>query len=131
MKWTFFFSMLSSACLALWSCSDAGSAEFTAGPRCEKLEKRFEQALASGGTCSADADCACYGQSTRVSKCGGVTDKKTAAELAAIAKEFRSLKCPRAYRCAYWNCVPACYRGKCVSSLLKNTMEKDRPRGKK
>ncbi|MBP7737425.1 MAG: hypothetical protein KA369_15700 [Spirochaetes bacterium] len=109
--------------MAFWACSCSESA---ADPRCAELEKRFDRVLgAAGGLCSADSDCACYGQSTTASKCGGVTDGKAAAALAAIGNEFHALKCPRNYRCAPWKCVPVCHKGKCVTDLLKRSMEKN------
>jgi hypothetical protein len=109
------------AIMMSWACSRSESAIV---PRCAELEKRFDRVLAAaGGSCSADADCACYGQSTTGSKCGGVTDGKTASALTAIGKEFHTRKCPRHYRCAAWKCVPVCHKGKCVTDLLKKSME--------
>jgi hypothetical protein len=115
-------TILSGALALLSSCSRSESA---VNPRCEELEKRFDRILAAAdGSCSADVDCACYGQSTSGSKCGGMTDRKTAAAIEPIAKEFRALNCPRNYRCDPWKCVPACFKSKCVTDLLKKTMEK-------
>ncbi len=114
---------LAAACMIYSSCSRSESA---GDPRCAEIEKRFDGTLAAAsGSCAADAECACYGQVTTKSRCGGVTDSKTASALAAIAKEYYALKCPRYYRCAAWKCVPACYRGTCVTDRLKQTMEKN------
>ncbi len=117
---------IAAAIMASTSCSRSESAT---DPRCLEMEKRFDRVLAAAdGSCSADSDCACYGQSTTGSRCGGVTDSKTAAALAAIGKEYHALKCPRKHRCAPWRCVPVCHKGKCVTDLLKKTMEKNRGR---
>lgn len=115
-------ALVSAMLTLISSCSRSESAT---GPRCAELEKQFARVLGDGGSCSADSDCACYGQSTTASKCGGVSDCKTAAALAAIGKEYHALKCPRNYRCAPWKCVPVCRKGKCVTDLLKKSMEKN------
>ncbi|HPA70693.1 MAG TPA: hypothetical protein PKY31_00400 [Spirochaetota bacterium] len=112
---------LTGACAIVLSCSRSESA---VDSRCAEIERRYDAVLAAApGRCAGDADCACYGQVTTRSRCGGVTDRKSAAALEAIAKEFFALKCPRHYRCAAWKCVPACLDGTCVTGQLKRMME--------
>lgn len=114
-------AMLAAGCALVSSCTRFESA---VDSRCAEIERRYDAVLAAApGTCAGDADCACYGQATTRSRCGGVTDRKSVAALEAIAKEFHALKCPRHYRCAAWKCVPACLDGTCVTRQLKRMME--------
>jgi len=116
-------AMLIAACAQVSSCTRSASA---VDSRCAEIERRYDAVLAAApGTCASDADCACHGQVTTRSRCGGITDRKSADSLREIAKEFYALKCPRNYRCAAWKCVPACYEGKCVTGYFKKVMGKN------
>lgn len=81
---------------------------------CVVDEARFTQALKDrDDRCSTDADCACYNGGMRASGCGGVTSAKTAAQLAAIAEQFRKDGCRSGINCAAWACRPECASGRC------------------
>jgi hypothetical protein len=68
--------------------------------RCAQLAADFDAALGQAtGACEKETDCGSY--SAGVGKnCGGATDKASAARLATIKEEFRSLKCPHTVHCA-------------------------------
>lgn len=81
---------------------------------CKRLQSQFEQALASGGACSTDADCSCH-DVLGLSGALGVTDHKTAARLNELVMTFDQNKCPSA--CVQTavppTCVAHCVDGRC------------------
>ncbi len=107
-------AVFTAACVTLSSCSDAGYAEYALESKCNRLEKRFDEILAAADdSCAKNSDCACYNPVSVKSHCGGVTGKKTAAELAKIWNEFQALRCPRKVHCRAWHCMPECFNGSC------------------
>jgi hypothetical protein len=82
---------------------------------CAAFHARFDDALAHApGTCATDADCDCYPGGLGASpSCGGITDRKTAAALHAIADDFARASCRMTIQCSASVCAPRCERGRC------------------
>lgn len=82
---------------------------------CVVTAAKYDVVLAgASGACSTDADCDCFpGGISRKGACGGVTDKKTAAQLHALNAEFAKDKCVKEMNCAPRPCTPKCDKGIC------------------
>jgi len=94
---------------------ESGSAAGPASTSCDVIAARFRTALsATAGTCRTDADCACYNPVITEAGCGGITDATTAAQLAAIEREFHAASCPWPHQCAAMSCQPHCASGRCA-----------------
>lgn len=90
------------------------SAEYKENTRCADIEKRYDSVLsAATGACRADADCGCYHSVSKKSKCGGITDKKSAARLQDLSRKFIDADCESHWECAPWVCNPVCNHGRC------------------
>jgi hypothetical protein len=83
-------------------------------PACAAARARFDQTLAGGGACRADADCACYGV-LGLQGAIAVTDRRTAEALAPILDAYTQSLCPAA--CVQTavppTCAPHCVSGRC------------------
>jgi hypothetical protein len=81
--------------------------------RCAAIRARFTAVHAERtDTCKQDADCACFNPvGGPALGCGGVTDAKTGAELAAIEREFHAASCEWTHQCGPSRCDPQCRAG--------------------
>lgn len=81
---------------------------------CDEITARFRETLAGAtGSCTADAECACYNPVIGEAGCGGVTDAATGGRLTAIEAEFHAAKCQWPHQCPAQLCAPKCVDGRC------------------
>lgn len=82
---------------------------------CVVTAAQFDIAFRDGDkSCAGDADCVCIPmQVGSQSACGGVTSKKTNAQLLTLEKEFRKDGCSDPRKCAQKACQPKCVSGQC------------------
>ena len=81
---------------------------------CAATSVRFTQLLkARDDSCKTAADCSCFPGGLPASPCGGVTSKKSARTLAALARSYRRHKC-KSLECPAQECVPRCVTGRCT-----------------
>ncbi len=97
------------------AAAPSGSSAATAPP-CGSTLASYDALVASGGACTADADCTCFngGVSTKT-PCGGVTDKATAVKLETLTTDYESGHC-NGLSCAAYTCIAACNAGRCVNN---------------